>query len=42
MSKIVDDVVDLHRNTWDLELTPESLFVGNSNDFKKDPRHLRL
>ena len=23
-------------------LTPESLFVGNSKDLKKDPRHSRL
>ena len=27
--------------TWDLELTAESLLVGNSKDLKKDPRHQR-
>ena len=28
------------KNTWDLELTPESLLVRNSKEVKEDPRHL--
>ena len=32
----LDDVGYEDRNTWDLELTPESLLLGNSKDLKKD------
>ena len=37
----LNDVGYLDRNTWDLELTAESLLVGNSKGLTKDPRHLR-